>query len=56
MDKHNDTPHTESKIDTRAQLPQEVSHSGESKGVFYTVAVLVVGIIIGVTASRFIFN
>lgn len=56
LDKHNDTPHTESKIDTRAQLPQEVSHSGESKGVFYTVAVLVVGIIIGVTASRFIFN
>ena len=32
LDKHNDTPHTKSKIDTRAQLPQEVSHSGESKG------------------------
>jgi len=56
LDKHNDTPHTESKIDTGAQLPQKVSHSGESKGVFYMVAVLVVGIIIGVTASRFIFN
>ena len=56
LDKRNDTPHTESKIDTNAQLPQEVSHSGESKGGGYMVAVLVVGIIIGVTVSRFIFN
>jgi pyruvate/2-oxoglutarate dehydrogenase complex dihydrolipoamide acyltransferase (E2) component len=54
--KHNDTTQTESTIDAGAALSNIASPIGESKGVFYTVVVLVIGIVIGVTASRFLFN
>lgn len=54
--KHNDATQTESTIDAGAALSNIASPSNESKGVFYTVAVLVIGIVIGVTASRFLFN